>query len=82
MAAQLWLDEPTSQKLILEEGSAFDVNTLPETVKYVIRVGNIPLAGDGIVVASSSTKIAGTDLASWYLIKNSTAEKIASGEDK
>ncbi len=82
MAAQLWLDEPTSQKLILEEGSAFDINTLPESVKYVIRVGNIPLAGDGIVVASSSNKIEGTDLASWYLIKNSTAEDIASGEDK
>ena len=82
MAAQLWLDEPTSQKLILEEGSAFDINTLPETVKYVIRVGNIPLAGDGIVVASSSNKIEGTDLATWYLIKNSTAEEIAAGQDK
>ena len=80
MAAQLWLDEPTSQKLILEEGSAFDINTLPETVKYVIRVGNIPLAGDGIVVASSSNKIEGTDLATWYLIKNSTAEEIAAGD--
>jgi phosphoglycerol transferase len=82
MAAQLWLDEPTSQKLILEEGSAFDIDTLPENVKYIIRVGNIPLAGAGIVVASSSTKIEGTDLASWYLIKNATAEDIASGEDQ
>jgi phosphoglycerol transferase len=81
-AAQLWLDEPTSQRLILAEGSAYDINTLPEKVKYIIRVGAINLVGDGIVVKQSDTKNEATGLASWYIIKNSTAERIKAGLDK
>jgi hypothetical protein len=82
MAAQLWLDEPTSQKMVLAEGSTYDINELPENVKYIIRVGAINLNGDGIVVQQSATKLANTEMPSWLLIKNSTAEKIASGEDQ
>jgi phosphoglycerol transferase len=82
MAAQLWLDEPTSQKMVLVEGSTYNINELPETVKYIIRVGAINLEGDGIVVQQSATKLANTEMPSWLLIKNSTAEKIASGEDQ
>ena len=81
-AAQLWLDEPTSQRLILTEGSTYNIDTLPENVKYIIRVGSINLTGAGIVIKQSDAKNQQTGLASWYLVKNSTAEKIASGEDK
>jgi hypothetical protein len=81
-AAQLWLDEPTSQKMVLAEGSTFDINTLPESVKYIIRVGAINLTGDGIVVQQAKTNLVNTQMPTWLVIKNSTAEKIASGEDK
>ena len=80
-AAQLWLDEPTSQKMILTEGSTYNINELPESVKYIIRVGAINLEGDGIVVQQSKTNQA-NGMPSWLLIKNSTAERIASGADK
>ena len=82
MAAQLWLDEPTSQKMILVEGSTYNINDLPESVKYIIRVGAINLEGDGIVVQQAASKLANTDMPSWLLIKNSTAERIANGTDK
>jgi phosphoglycerol transferase len=81
-AAQLWLDEPTSQKMVLVEGSTFDINTLPESVKYIIRVGAINLTGDGLVVQQSKANLVNTQMPTWLVIKNSTAEKIASGEDK
>jgi phosphoglycerol transferase len=81
-AAQLWLDVPTSQKMILAEGDTFDINSLPESVKYIIRVGALNLNGDGIVVQQSKTNLANGGIPSWIVIKNSTAEKIASGEDK
>jgi phosphoglycerol transferase len=82
MAAQLWLDEPTSSTLLLNEGATFDINTLPESNLYIIRVGAINLNGDGIVVQQSASKDPKTGMPSWLVIKNSTAEKIASGEDK
>lgn len=81
-AAQLWLDEPTSQKMVLAEGSTFDINTLPESVKYIIRVGAINLTGDGLVAQQSKANLVNTQMPTWLVIKNSTAEKIASGEDK
>lgn len=81
-AAQLWLDEPTSQKMVLAEGSTFDINTLPESVKYIIRVGAINLTGDGIVVQQAKTNLTNSQMASWIVIKNSTAARIAAGLDK
>jgi phosphoglycerol transferase len=81
-AAQLWLDEPTSQKMILAEGSTFDINTLPESVKYIIRVGDVNLTGDGIVIQQSASNNQESGMPSWLVIKNSTAERIAAGLDK
>jgi hypothetical protein len=66
----------------LVEGSTYNINELPETVKYIIRVGAINLEGDGIVVQQSATKLANTEMPSWLLIKNSTAERLASGADQ
>ena len=59
-----------------------NINDLPESVKYIIRVGAINLEGDGIVVQQAEGKLANSDMPSWLLIKNSTAAKIASGEDQ
>jgi phosphoglycerol transferase len=81
-AAQLWLDEPTSQVKILPEGDTFDINTLPESVKYIIRVGAINLNGDGIVVQQSKANLANGGVPAWLVIKNSTAERIKLGLDK
>jgi len=75
-AAQLWLDEPTSKIITVAEGSGFDINTLPESVKYIIRVGKVNMVGDGLVIKQADTKDATTGAPSWYLIKNSTAEEI------
>jgi hypothetical protein len=70
-AAQLWIDAPRSQGEVVAEGSEINIDNYPETVKYLLVVGNVSVSGGGFIIKQDEN---------WALIQNATPEEIANLE--
>jgi phosphoglycerol transferase len=73
LSSRLWIDEPTATSQAVADGTMINLNALPETVHFILVIGNVQVQGDGAVVKQEK---------SWALIRNATPAEVAAGAKK